>query len=134
MGKSTLEDVLADAAARRGRTVGPETTVRAGWYYRSDQFSFAKVGVPSIWFKSGSDFVGRPDGWGDERYAEWIENRYHQPSDEVEPGWNYEGLEDDARLGFELLWTVANADEMPSWYPGDEFEDERLRALAAVEE
>ncbi len=132
MGKSTLEDMLAEAAARQGRTVGPETTVRAGWYYRSDQFSFANVGIPSIWFKSGADFIGRPPGWGEERYAEWIENRYHQPADEVEAWWNYEGLEDDARLAFELLCAVADADEMPTWYPGDEFEDERRQALAAV--
>jgi hypothetical protein len=44
--------------------------------------------------------------------------------------WNYDGLVEDALLGFRLALSVANADEMPSWYPGDEFEDERLAALA----
>jgi Zn-dependent M28 family amino/carboxypeptidase len=131
-GKSTLEDVLAELAARQGRVVAGDTTPRAGWYYRSDQFNFARIGVPAIWFKSGTDFIDRPPGWGEARYAEWIENNYHRPSDEVADWWNFDGLVEDARLGFELAMAVANADAMPEWYPGDEFADERARALSAV--
>ena len=129
-GKSTLEDVLADLAAEQGRYVTSESTPRSGWYYRSDQFSFASIGVPAIWFKSGTDFIGRPEGWGDQQYADWIENKYHRPADEVEDSWVLDGLAEDAHLAFRLALTVANADEMPTWYPGDEFEDERLAALA----
>jgi Zn-dependent M28 family amino/carboxypeptidase len=128
-GKSTLEDVLADLAAEQGRYVTSESTPRSGWYYRSDQFSFARIGVPAIWFKSGVDFIDRPEGWGEQQYAEWIERNYHRPSDEVEDSWNLEGLVEDALLGFRLALTVATADEMPTWYPGDEFEDERLSSL-----
>ena len=128
-GKSTLEDLLAAAAASQGRYVTEEKTLRAGWYYRSDQFNFARIGVPAIWFKSGTDFIDRPTGWGEERHAEWIETTYHQPTDEVEDSWNYEGLVEDARLAFTLALTVAGADQMPTWYPGDEFEDERQKAL-----
>jgi len=131
-GKSTLEDLLATAAAGQGRYVTEEKTLRAGWFYRSDQFNLARIGVPAIWFKSGTDFTDRPAGWGEERHAEWIESTYHQPSDEVESSWNYEGVVEDAHLAFHLAWTVANSDEMPTWYPGDEFEDERRRALAEV--
>jgi Zn-dependent M28 family amino/carboxypeptidase len=129
-GKSTLEDLLAELVAEQGRYVTEESTPRSGWYYRSDQFSFARIGVPAIWFKSGIDFIGRPEGWGEKRYAEWIENNYHRPADEVEDSWNYDGLVEDALLGFRLALTVANADQMPTWYPGDEFEDERQAALA----
>ncbi len=131
-GKSTLEDLLIDAAEQQGRYVTEEKMLRAGWYYRSDQFSFARVGVPAIWFKSGTDFIGQPEGWGEARHAEWIDNNYHQPADEVEDSWNLEGLIEDARLAFRLALTVANADEKPTWYPGDEFEDERQAALAEV--
>jgi hypothetical protein len=129
-GKSTLEDLLAELAAEQGRFVTEESTPRSGWYYRSDQFSFARIGVPAIWFKSGTDFIGRPEGWGEQQYAEWIDKNYHRPSDEVEESWNFDGLVEDALLGFRLALTVATADEMPTWYPGDEFEDERLAALA----
>jgi hypothetical protein len=127
-GKSTLEDLLADLAVEQGRYVTEESTPRSGWYYRSDQFSFARIGVPAIWFKSGTDFIGRQEGWGEQQYAEWIERNYHRPSDEVEDSWNFDGLVEDALLGFRLALTVASADEMPTWYPGDEFEDERLAA------
>ena len=129
-GKSTLEDELANLVAEQGRYVTEESTPRSGWYYRSDQFSFARIGVPAIWFKSGTDFIGRPEGWGEQQYADWINNNYHRPTDEVEDSWVLDGLVEDTHLGFKLALTVANADEMPTWYPGDEFEDERLAALA----
>jgi Zn-dependent M28 family amino/carboxypeptidase len=129
-GKSTLEDVLADLAAEQGRYVTSESTPRSGWYYRSDQLSFASIGVPAIWFKSGTDFIDRPDGWGVQQHAEWIDRNYHRPSDQVENSWVLDGLVEDTHLGFRLALTVATADEMPTWYPGDEFEDERLAALA----
>jgi hypothetical protein len=133
-GKSTLEDTLAGLAAEQGRSVAAEKTLRAGWFYRSDQFSFARIGVPAIWFKSGTEFVGRPPGWGEQAHTTWIDENYHRPSDEVEESWNYDGLVDDARLALRLGLAVANADEMPTWYPGDEFEDERRAALSALEE
>jgi Zn-dependent M28 family amino/carboxypeptidase len=82
-GKSTLEDLLAATARLQEREVTAESDVHAGWYYRSDQFSLARVGVPSIWFRSGTDFIGRPEGWGEERFAGWIRKHYHRPSDEV---------------------------------------------------
>ena len=133
-GKSTLEDLLIEAAEKQGRYVTEEKMLRAGWFYRSDQFSFARVGVPAIWFKSGTDFIGQPEGWGAARHAEWIDNNYHQPADELEDSWNLEGLIEDAQLAFNLALTVANADEKPIWYPGDEFEDERVAALAELEQ
>jgi Zn-dependent M28 family amino/carboxypeptidase len=129
MGKSTLEDTLAELAGGQERSVSAERDLRAGWFYRSDQFSFARIGVPSIWFQSGDDFIDRPAGWGERMKAEWITRNYHRPSDEIEESWNYDGLLEDTRLAFELGLHVANADSMPLWYPGDEFEAVRQRAL-----
>ena len=128
-GKSELDGLLAELAAEQGRVLVEEPDVRAGWFYRSDQISFARAGVPAIWFKSGTDFIGRPAGWGEATYAEWIERRYHRPSDEVDPSWNLDGLVQDAQLAFLLAATVADRDAMPAWVPGDEFEDERLASL-----
>ena len=124
-GKSTLEDTLAELAAEQGRYVTEESTPRSGWYYRSDQFSFARIGVPAIWFKSGTDFIDKPEGWGRQTMDAWIENNYHRPTDEVTEDWVYEGLVEDARLAFFIGFEVAAADEMPAWYPGDEFADIR---------
>ena len=63
---------------------------------------------------------------------EWVESRYHQPSDELEDSWNLEGMVEDARIGFLAGLALAQADEMPAWNEGDEFEAARLAALAAV--
>jgi Zn-dependent M28 family amino/carboxypeptidase len=131
-GKNTLEDVLEAAARRQGRVVTAEKDVRAGWYYRSDQFSLARVGVPAIWFRSGTEFIDAPAGGDEDPFAAWIENHYHRPSDEVTDDWVMDGLVEDAQLAFWLGMTVANRDEMPGWYPGDEFEDERAAALTEL--
>jgi len=132
-GKSTLEDVLARAAERQGRVVVGEPDPDRGWYYRSDQFSFASVGVPALWFKSGTDFIDKPAGWGRRTLDAWIENNYHRPTDEVDEAWVYDGLVEDAKLAFAVGLEVANADAMPTWYPGDEFEEARRRALAELD-
>ena len=131
-GKSQLDDWLAAAARAQGRTTRGEQDVKAGWFYRSDQISFARIGVPAIWFKSGVDFIGREAGWGEQQYADWITYRYHTPGDEVEDSWNLDGLTEDARLGFRLAAAIATAEVTPTWYPGDEFEALRKAALDAL--
>jgi Zn-dependent M28 family amino/carboxypeptidase len=132
LGKSELDDWVAAAARTQGRTIRAEQDVRAGWFYRSDQFSFARIGVPAIWFKSGVDFIGHDEAWGEQQYADWIATKYHSPSDEVADDWNLEGLAEDARLAFMVGAAITTADTPPTWYPGDEFEDERQDALAAL--
>jgi len=129
LGKSELDDWLAEAAKAQNRTIRGEQDVKAGWFYRSDQISFARAGVPAIWFKSGVDFIGREPGWGEKQYADWIQYKYHSPADEVEDDWNLEGLTEDARLAFRLAAAVSHANVTPTWYPGDEFEAVRKAAL-----
>ena len=132
LGKSELDDWLTKAATVQNRTVRGEQDVKAGWFYRSDQISFARAGVPAIWFKSGVDFIGQEAGWGDKQYADWIQYKYHTPGDELEESWNFEGLTEDAKLAFRLAAAVAQADTTPVWYPGDEFEAVRKASLATL--
>ena len=132
MGKSELDDWLAKAASVQNRTIRGEQDVKAGWFYRSDQISFARAGVPAIWFKSGVDFIGQELGWGDKQYADWIQYKYHTPGDEVEDSWNLDGLTEDAQLAFRLAAAVAQAEITPTWYQGDEFEAIRKASLAEI--
>ncbi|HEV7669686.1 MAG TPA: M20/M25/M40 family metallo-hydrolase [Thermoanaerobaculia bacterium] len=132
LGKSSLDGVVKDLAAAQGREVLPDQAPDRGFFYRSDQFSFAKIGVPAIYLDAGRKFIGKPEGWGKETQEKWEEVRYHQPSDEIEPDWNYDGMIEDARLGFYAALWIANQDAMPTWTPGDEFEAARKQALAAV--
>jgi Zn-dependent M28 family amino/carboxypeptidase len=128
-GKSSLEDVLAAAAALQGRVVVDEPTPDKGYYYRSDQFNFAKIGVPALYFKAGTEYLGRPAGWGTRMEDAWRESRYHQPGDVVYADWNFDGLVEDAQLAFYVGLAAAAAAAAPAWKPGDEFEAVRERAL-----
>lgn len=129
-GKSSLDHVVDTLAATQGRKVLPDQMPDRGHYYRSDQFSFAKVGVPAVYFDLGSDFEGKPEGWGKQQTEDFENNRYHQPSDELQDSWNFDGMVDDAQLGFYIGVEVGNAHSMPTWNPGDEFEAARKDALA----
>ncbi len=120
-GKSSLDGVIEAAAALQGRVVVDEAFPDRGAYYRSDHFSFARVGVPGLYFKSGLDFVGREPGWGKKVTEEWVATHYHQPSDEWNEGWNFDGMIEDTQLGFFAGLAVADMDAMPTWTPGDEF-------------
>jgi len=131
LGKSSLDDTVQRYAAGQGRVVKPDQFPDKGYFYRSDQFNFAKIGVPATYFKPGTDFVDRPDGWGRQQQDHYTDVNYHQPSDEYDESWNLEGLIDDALLGYWTGLAVANADELPAWNEGDEFEAARLEALAA---
>ncbi len=131
-GKSSLDAVVEHYAGQQGRTVKPDQFPDRGFFYRSDQFNFAKVGVPAVYLDTGTEFIDRPEGWGRERIEEWEAIHYHQPSDELVDDWNFEGMIEDATLGFRIGLDLAERDEVPTWNPGDEFEAARLAALEAV--
>jgi Zn-dependent M28 family amino/carboxypeptidase len=128
-GKTTLDPLVEDAARRQGRTVKPDQFPDRGAFYRSDQFSFARVGVPGLYLHTGTDFIGRPAGWGREQIEGFEKIRYHQPSDQIASDWNFDGMILDAQLGFAVGVKVANADQLQGWVPGDEFEAARKAAL-----
>ncbi len=131
-GKSSLEDLLALAVAGQERVVIDEVFPEKGHYYRSDQLSFARIGVPALYFRSGVEVRGKPAGWGREQLEQWTATRYHQPSDELDASWDLSGAVEDAQLGFLVGAAAAEADGMPSWRAGDEFEATRRAALEAA--
>jgi Zn-dependent M28 family amino/carboxypeptidase len=133
MGKCSLDGDVAALAAWQGRVVKAETHPDQGTYYRSDHFSFAKVGVPGAYVGAGLEYLGRPAGWGDAQVQAWIRAHYHQPSDEWRDEYDLSGMVEDTRLLFHLGARVAGAAAMPTWRPGDEFEPARRRAIAAAE-
>ncbi|SRR6266508_40565 len=132
LGKSSLDGDVIAVAKTQGRTVKPDEFPDRGLFYRSDQFNFAKAGVPAAYVKFGTDVIGKPAGWGKEQVEAYQKNTYHQPSDEYHDDLDFAGAVEDARLAFLLGCRVADADAMPRWRPGDEFEAARKKALALV--
>jgi Zn-dependent M28 family amino/carboxypeptidase len=131
-GKSSLDAVLDSVAGFQQRTVKADDFPDRGHFYRSDQFAFAKIGVPAVHPDNGTDFIGQPSGWGKLQIEAFEDQRYHQPSDQLDASWNFDGMVDDAQMGFYAGWLVSNADAMPHWNAGDEFEATRQAALQAV--
>ncbi len=132
-GKSDLDRVVERVAARQGRVVKPEQSPDKGYFYRSDQFNFARIGVPAIYLDEGVDFIDQPEGWGAQQIEAWTEIHYHRPSDELVDSWRFDGFVEDTLLMFEAGLIIANRPELPSWNPGDEFEAARRAALAALD-
>jgi len=133
LGKSSIDQIATMVAKEQGRVVKADQFSDKGYFYRSDQFSFAKIGVPAMYLDTGTDFVDRSPEWGREQQNHYTEVNYHQPSDEYDPNWNLDGMVDDAKLGYWTGLAIANSDLLPVWNTGDEFEQLRLDALAPVE-
>ena len=129
LGKSSLDEVASNVACYLDRTLKGDQFPDRGYYYRSDQFSFARVGVPGIYLDGGVEIIGRPEGWGRQRIEEYTANNYHQPSDELTDDWVFDGMVADTRFGLLATWLIAQADGMQSWKPGDEFAAARAAAL-----
>jgi Zn-dependent M28 family amino/carboxypeptidase len=134
LGKSSLDGVARAVAEHQERELLADQFPDQGLYYRSDQFSFAKIGVPAFYLRGGTDFVGRPAGWGEEQVNGYTDRQYHQPSDEYSDDWNFEGMVEDARFGFLAGLIVANDDDIPAWNAGDEFEAARRAAIAELDQ
>jgi hypothetical protein len=128
-GKSSLDEIVQQIAQWQGRVVTPDQFPDRGYYYRSDQFSLAKIGVPGVYLHSGVQVIGKPEGWGREQLDKWTQTDYHQPSDEYRDDWNLQGAVNDLRLLFYTGLQVAEQAELPEWNAGDEFEAARKAAL-----
>jgi len=129
-GQNSLEDSYAQVAARHGRVVVADSDPEKGYYYRSDQFEFAKEGLPALYVKRGIDVIGKPAGYGKAQLDDYTAHRYHKPSDEVQPDWDLSGAVADTQLLFETGDVVANGSVWPTWKAGSEFKAIRERSLA----
>jgi Zn-dependent M28 family amino/carboxypeptidase len=129
-GKSGLEDYLQRAADDLGLTLKNEPTPEAGYYYRSDHFSLAKFGVPMLYAEGGDDLVNGGVAAGRAAAEDYRANRYHQPSDEYDPNWDWSGAIRDLQIYYRLGRELAESDDWPNWYEGDEFRAIRDRSRA----
>ncbi|HEY1242818.1 MAG TPA: M28 family peptidase [Bryobacteraceae bacterium] len=119
--RTTVRPLAEQIARRMELSISPDDQPSAGHYFRSDHFSFARVGIPSFSIGHATKFAGRPDDWGEKAYADYNSKHYHQPSDEFQADWDFTALEQAAQFGFILGRDVANQDKLPDWRPGDQF-------------
>jgi Zn-dependent M28 family amino/carboxypeptidase len=121
VGHSTLEDMLADAAAAQGRKVEPDTRQEKGFFYRADQLEFARKGIPVLYTKPGSTFIDKDPGFLQRTILSYIANDYHQVTDTVRRDWDLSGGVQDTRLLYAVGRKLAEGAPRPTWKPASEF-------------
>ena len=119
--KSTLGGTIAAMIRPQGMRISPDDHPERGHFYRSDHFSFAKAGIPSVSIGSGNDYVDHPAGWGAQQEEDYTEHRYHQPSDEYREGFDLSGAAQLSQLVYRLAVKLGNDTAWPSWAKDAEF-------------
>ncbi len=127
--RTTFYPVVEETAHNFGMQIKADSNPGAGFYYRSDHFSFARVGIPAFSVNEGMKFKGHPEEWGVEQEKIYNEKHYHQPSDEYDNSWDFTGVADMTRFGFDLGWKAASLPDRVAWKSGDEFEAARKNSL-----
>jgi Zn-dependent M28 family amino/carboxypeptidase len=120
-GQSDLDDYIKDAAAAEGRTIGPDETPEKGFFFRSDQLNFARLGVPVLYARSGLDLVNGGEESGRKLYADNTANRYHKPADEYDPDWDLRGVIGDVKAFYAVGKRLADETTFPAWKPDADF-------------
>jgi Zn-dependent M28 family amino/carboxypeptidase len=118
---SQLQDLLVEQAKGFGLAYAPDPHPEAGYFFRSDHFSFAKRGVPALSFASGNDLVEGGLAAGEAASKAYTAERYHQPADEWRADWSFTGMAHDLPLLYRVGETLANSRRWPAWGQGSEF-------------
>jgi Zn-dependent M28 family amino/carboxypeptidase len=124
-GQSDMDDYAAEAAAAQGRHVEPDQSPEKGYFFRSDHFNFAKVGIPALYAESGNDHRKKGSAYGVKVREAYTANDYHKPSDEYDENWDLGGLVQDAELFLSIGRKLASESTFPKWKEGSEFKNAR---------
>jgi len=121
LGKSELDDYLTTAAAKQNRTPVTGKNPSAGYYYRSDHFNFAKVGVPALYAGGGNEPVDEATEKYRKKMSLIVTGCYHQPCDKFRTSWDLSGAQQDVQLFFDVGYNITNSEAWPKWSETSEF-------------
>ena len=120
-GQSDMDDYLMAAAKEQSRTVVPDDKPEKGFFFRSDHINFARVGIPALYASSGMDLVDGGEAAGRKAADDYTSNRYHKPSDNYDPNWDFRGAVQDMDLLLAIGRRLANESTFPQWKAGADF-------------
>ncbi|MEO7064373.1 MAG: M28 family metallopeptidase [Dokdonella sp.] len=121
-GESQVDDYIKDAATAEGRTIVPDDAPETGFFFRSDQLNFAKLGVPVLYARSGFNFVDGGEEAGRKAYADYTNNHYHKPSDNYDPNWDFRGVIEDIKAFHAVGKKLADETTFPQWKADADFQ------------
>jgi Zn-dependent M28 family amino/carboxypeptidase len=124
-GMSELEPFLAKRAKEQGRYLKADPESEKGYFYRSDHFELAKMGVPMLYPNSGYAHIDKGEAFGHKKSKEYLSQHYHGPSDEYNDSWVMDGAIEDLQLYFLTGLDIVNSNEWPNWNEGTEFKAAR---------
>ena len=129
-GQSQLEDDLRRMLALQGRVPTPDASPQSGMYYRSDQYSFARAGVPALLAGPGLDLVDGGRSAGEAAARDYLMRRYRTPADVFDPHWDLSGTLEDIQTLYQLGQDLANSEQWPNWYRGSPYRSLRDAMMA----
>ncbi|HPG07012.1 MAG TPA: M28 family metallopeptidase [Saprospiraceae bacterium] len=134
LGQSDMDDIAKEEAAKQGRYILGEQEPEKGYFYRSDHFNFAKVGVPALFAQGGYDHAEKGKEYAMEKQKDYTANRYHKPQDEYDKTtWDLRGIKQDMQLFFNIGIRLADGQEMPQWKANSEFRAKREADLKLMD-
>jgi Zn-dependent M28 family amino/carboxypeptidase len=126
--RTTFYATVEKIAKEFGLAIKPDAKPEAGHYYRSDHFSLSRVGIPAFSISEGRKFKGHDTAWGEEQAKDYVDNRYHKPTDIFRDDWNFDGVAKMTSFGYALGAAAASQPAGIHWLPGDEFEKARNKS------
>jgi TonB family protein len=130
--RTTFYPTVEETAKEFKLSIRPDARPEAGHYYRSDHFSLGRVGIPAFSIGEGMKYKDHDEAWGQAQAKDYVDHRYHQPSDEYKPDMDFHGDALMAQFGYALGQKAASAPTGPSWLPGDEFEPAQKKLQSSV--
>jgi Zn-dependent M28 family amino/carboxypeptidase len=128
-GQSELDDYIDEAAKKAGRYTRGEPDPSSGFYFRSDHFNFAKIGIPALYIENGTVSVAHGEAWGEAQKQEYFDKKYHGPADEYSSSWDLSSIIEDMQLLFSVGYKLSNENTFPKWKPGSEFKAIREKSV-----
>lgn len=124
-GQSELEDIAEKVAKAQGRYIIPDPNPGKGYFFRSDHFQFAKIGIPALYASGTYEHMTKGVAYMDSISSVYLSSQYHRPQDEYEEWWGTEGMVLDGHLLMKVGYELANSDLWPEWKDGSEFKSIR---------
>ncbi len=129
-GQSELDDYAERIASQQGRYIKPDPDPGKGYFFRSDHFNFAKVGIPAIFAAGDYEHMTKGKDYIAQQKEEYLAKRYHMPGDNYDENYLLGGVVQDATLFFQLGYQLANTADWPQWKPGSEFKSIREASIS----
>ena len=107
---SGFEDLIKDLAERNDLGYSSFSLSNQGLFYRSDQFPFARYGIPAVWISAGEDEVS-----GAQNYTEFWGKDYHTVDDEYDPDWELGGMHQTIKYALLLIDQINSTRTVPEW-------------------